>query len=151
VAAPAVSCAGSCSASSAVIKPISTGYNFETPPPVVTDEGVKPFPPTGVRAPRSRTSFFYAYTGITPAMCMRLTGSGRSASSPSRTPTENRLDGGQSCRVTLPPDIPAARFWSLTAYDNKTRSMLQTPQRFPRAGSQAYPTPATTANGDRER
>jgi hypothetical protein len=26
--------------------------------------------------------------------------------------------------------------------------MLQTPQRFPRAGSQAYPTPAATADDD---
>ena len=50
--------------------------------------------------------------------------------------------------MTLPPGIPAARFWSLTLYDNQTRSMLQTPQRFPRAGSQSFPTPAATANGD---
>nr|BFE74748.1 hypothetical protein GCM10020092_080490 [Actinoplanes digitatis] len=50
--------------------------------------------------------------------------------------------------MILPPDIPAARFWSLTAYDTETRSMLQTPQRFPRAGSQSYPTPAATADDD---
>ena len=50
--------------------------------------------------------------------------------------------------MTLPPDIPAARFWSLTLYDTETRSMLQTPQRFPRAGSQSYPTPAATADAD---
>ena len=55
------------------------------------------------------------------------------------------LDGAKSYRVTLPPDIPAARFWSITLYDNQTRSMLETPQRFPRAGSQSYPTPAATA------
>jgi hypothetical protein len=60
----------------------------------------------------------------------------------------NPLDDGKSCRVTLPRDIPAARFWSLTAYDNQTRSMLQTPQRFPRARSQAHPTPAATADDD---
>ena len=50
--------------------------------------------------------------------------------------------------MTLPPDIPQARFWSLTLYDNQTRSMLITPQRYPRAGSQAYPTPAAVANPD---
>jgi hypothetical protein len=33
-------------------------------------------------------------------------------------------------------------------YDNQTRSMLQTPQRFPRAGSQTYPSPAAVANAD---
>src|SRR5690606_14924745 len=46
-------------------------------------------------------------------------------------------------------DIPAAKFWSLTLYDNQTRSMLKTPQKFPRAGSQSYPSPAAepAANG----
>jgi hypothetical protein len=48
----------------------------------------------------------------------------------------------------LPKDIPAARFWSFTVYDNQSRSMLQTPQRFPRAGSQSYPTPAAAPNAD---
>jgi hypothetical protein len=36
----------------------------------------------------------------------------------------------------------------ISAYDTETRSMLQTPQRFPRAGSQSYPTPAATADSD---
>jgi hypothetical protein len=50
--------------------------------------------------------------------------------------------------VTLPPKIPAAAFWSFTLYDNQTRSMLDTPQRYPRAGSQNYPSPAAEANAD---
>jgi hypothetical protein len=50
--------------------------------------------------------------------------------------------------VTLPAGIPENRFWSLTVYDNQTRSMLQTPQRYPRTGSQSYPTPAAVANAD---
>ncbi|HWH97010.1 MAG TPA: DUF1214 domain-containing protein, partial [Pseudolysinimonas sp.] len=124
------------------------GYNFETPPPLVTEEGIKPFPPTGARTHNARTSFFYAYTGITPAMCMRLTGVGSQYIVAFKDADGNRLDGAKSYRVTLPPDIPAARFWSFTLYDNETRSMLQTPQRFPRAGSQSYPSPAATANDD---
>jgi hypothetical protein len=48
----------------------------------------------------------------------------------------------------LPKDIPAAAFWSFTVYDNQTRSMLLTPQKFPRAGSQSYPSPAAEANAD---
>jgi hypothetical protein len=31
------------------------GYTFETPPPMVTKEGIKPFPPTGARTLDSRT------------------------------------------------------------------------------------------------
>ena len=81
-------------------------------------------------------------------MCMRLTGIGSQYIVAFKDARGHRLDGGESYQVTLPPDIPAARFWSLTAYDNETRSMLQTPQRFPRAGSQSYPSPAATANAD---
>ena len=50
--------------------------------------------------------------------------------------------------MTLPKDIPAAAFWSFTLYDNQTRSMLQTPQKYPRAGSQSYPSPAAEAAAD---
>jgi len=124
------------------------GYNFETPPPLVTQDGIKPFPPTGVRALHSRVAWFYGYTGVTPAMCMRLTGVGSQYVFAFKDADGNRIDGAKTYRVTLPPDIPAARFWSLTAYDTETRSMLQTPQRFPRAGSQSYPTPAAIADAD---
>ena len=53
-----------------------SGYEFETPIPMITREGVKPFPPTGYRTLDARTTFFYGVTGITPAMAMRLTGIG---------------------------------------------------------------------------
>ena len=124
------------------------GYGFETPPPLITEEGIEPLPATGARKLHSRTAFFYGYTGITPAMCMRLTGLGSQYLIATKDADGNRFDGARTYRVTLPPGIPAARFWSLTLYDTETRSMLQTPQRFPRAGSQSYPTPAATANGD---
>jgi hypothetical protein len=124
------------------------GYSWETPPPLVTKEGIEPLPATGARTLNARTSFFYAYTGITPAMCMRLTGIGSQYVVAFKDSEGDPLDGAKSYRVKLPPDIPAARFWSLTLYDNQTRSMLQTPQRFPRVGSQAYPTPAASADAD---
>ena len=124
------------------------GYTFETPPSLVTEEGIKPFPATGVRKLHSRTSFLYAATVTTPAMCMRLTGIGSQYLIAAKDADGKHFDGAQTYEMTLPPDIPAARFWSITLYDNETRSMLQTPQRFPRAGSQSYPTPAATANAD---
>ena len=58
------------------------------------------------------------------------------------------FDGAKTYMVTLPKDIPAKAFSSFTLYDNQTRSMLQTPQRFPRAGSQSYPSPAAEASAD---
>ena len=125
-----------------------SGYEFETPIPMITREGVKPFPPTGYRTLDARTAFFYGVTGITP-------GDGHA-------PDRHRLavplrqldadkqyfDGAKTYKVTLPKDIPQANFWSFTLYDNQTRSMLDTPQRYPRAGSQSYPSPAAEPNAD---
>lgn len=37
----------------------------------------------------------------------------------------------QTYKVNLPGPVPAKDFWSFTLYDNQTRSMLQTDQRFP--------------------
>jgi hypothetical protein len=124
------------------------GYLFDRPIAEVTPDGIKPYPPTGTRKHDLRTLFFYGYTGITPAMAMRLTGIGSQYLVAFMDSNNAFCDGAKSYSVTLPPDIPQARFWSLTLYDNQTRSMLITPQRFPRAGSQAYPTPAAVANPD---
>jgi hypothetical protein len=115
------------------------GYAFEMPPPQVSPDGViTPYPPTGARTLNSRTAWFYYATGITPAMIMRLPDIGSQYIWAFTDADKNYLDCSQTYKVTLPPNIPAARFWSLTVYDNQTRSMLETPQRYPRAGSQSY-------------
>ena len=85
---------------------------------------------------------------ITPAMIMRLTGIGSQYLGAFVDSKGEYFDGGKTYKVTLPPNIPAEKFWSFTVYDNQTRSMLDTPQRYPRAGSQSYPTPAAEANAD---
>ena len=81
-------------------------------------------------------------------MIMRLTNVGSQYLMGFTDADKKYFDGAKTYKVTLPKDIPAARFWSLTVYDNQTRSMLQTPQRYPRAGSQKYPTPAAVADAD---
>jgi len=124
------------------------GYNFETPPPMITKEGFKPLPPTGARTLDSRTAFYYAYTLDSPAMIMRLPRVGSQYLIGFMDADKNYLDGGKTYKVTLPKGIPEEKFWSFTVYDNQTRSMLDTPQRFPRAGSQTYPSPAAEPNAD---
>jgi hypothetical protein len=125
------------------------GYNFETPPPRVSSAGVvTPYPPTGFRTLNSRTAMFFYATGITPAMIMRLTDIGSQYLSAFVDSNGDYFDGSKTYKLTLPPNIPAGKFWSLTLYDNQSRSMLQTPQRYPRAGSQSYPSPAAVANAD---
>ncbi|MDX2434735.1 MAG: DUF1254 domain-containing protein [Desulfobacterales bacterium] len=124
------------------------GYEFLNPPPLITKEGVKPFPNSGARKLHSRTSMFYTATGITPAMCMRLIGVGSQYLIANVDQNSKPFDGAKTYKIVLPKDIPAARFWSFTVYDNQSRSMLQTSQMFPRAGSQSYPSPAATLDAD---
>jgi hypothetical protein len=124
------------------------GYNFMSPPPRITRESVQPSFDDGARKLDSRTAMFYVATGITPAMVMYLPNIGSAYLGAFLDSKGQALDGGRSYSVTLPKNIPAAKFWSFTLYDNQTRSMLDTPQRFPRAGSQSCPSPAAVANED---
>jgi hypothetical protein len=112
------------------------GYEFVDPPARITADGVVPVPSDGARKLNARTNFFYMATGITPAMCMRLTGIGSQYIYAMRDSQGDYFDGARSYRLTLPPDIPESRFWSLLMYDRQTRSMLQTDQPMPRVGSQ---------------
>jgi hypothetical protein len=125
------------------------GYNMETPPPQVSADGViTPYPPTGARTLNVRTVMFFGYTFITPAMIMRLTDIGSQYLIQTVDSKGEYFDGNKTYKVTLPANIPAGKFWSFTVYDNQTRSMLATPQRYPRAGSQSYPSPAAEASAD---
>lgn len=124
------------------------GAFFETPPPKFEDGIFKPFPPTGARTLDSRTAFYYAYTLDSPGMIMRIPEVGSQYLMAFVDADGNPYDGSKTYKVTLPKGIPAAAFWSFTLYDNQTRSMLQTPQKYPRAGSQSYPSPAAVANED---
>jgi hypothetical protein len=73
---------------------------------------------------------FYA-TGITPAMAISNVGKGSQYAIAYLDRTGDALDGSKTYRIHLPPNVPAKDFWSFTLYDNQTRAMLQTDQRFP--------------------
>lgn len=133
------------------------GWDFEGPPPVIEGpvrggvrkpERVKTFPPSGYRMLDARTFFYYGIYGSSPAECMLLSGIGSQYLFATLDVNKQYFDGAKTYRVTLPKDIPAGKFWSFTVYDPQTRGMLDTPQRYPRAGSQSYPSPAAEQNSD---
>ena len=126
-----------------------SGSEFETPIPMVTKEGVKPFPPTGYRTLECAHGVFlrrhrhhagdgHAAAGHRLAVSVRVGGCRQEV-----LRRRQDLQGDAAAK-----DIPEAKFWSFTLYDNQTRSMLDTPQRYPRAGSQSYPSPAAEAAAD---
>ncbi|MEU4425747.1 DUF1214 domain-containing protein [Actinoplanes sp. NPDC024001] len=125
-----------------------SGYDMLRPPAAITPDGVELAPETGALHLDGRAAMFYLATFITPAMSMRLPGVGSQYLVAYFDAEGDNLDGARTYRLDLPANIPAAAFWSITVYDNQTRSLLVTDQRYPRAGSQPYPTPAATANED---
>jgi hypothetical protein len=49
------------------------------------------------------------------------------------------LSGGTNYRISLPPNIPAANFWSVTLYEAENASGLANGQPFPSLGSRDKP------------
>ncbi len=94
-------------------------------------EGRYDFLENGSRMLDSRTYMHFYATGITPAMTKAPVGKGSQYAIAYLDKGGNALDGSKTYRIHLPPNVPAKDFWSFTLYDNQTRSMLQTDQRFP--------------------
>ncbi|MEM9381109.1 MAG: DUF1254 domain-containing protein [Planctomycetota bacterium] len=79
----------------------------------------------------ARAAFHFYATGITPAMAAKIIGKGSKYASAYLDADGNPFDGSKTYRIHVPPNVPAKDFWSFTLYDNQTRAMLQTDQRFP--------------------
>jgi hypothetical protein len=90
----------------------------------------------GVDNTDAMVHFLYYATGITPAMALKLVGKGSQYAIAVTDAKGKPLDGSKTYKVHLPPNIPAKDFWSFVVYDNQSRSMLQTDQRFPSIGSE---------------
>ncbi|MGJ8672913.1 DUF1214 domain-containing protein [Rubritalea sp.] len=73
---------------------------------------------------------FYA-TGITPAMAVKNVVKGSQYAIAYLDEDDESLDGSKTYKFHLPKDVPAKDFWSFTLYDNQSRAMLQTDERFP--------------------
>ena len=89
----------------------------------------------GAKLLDARTYMHFYATGITPAMAARNVGVGSQYLIAYLDKDGNALDGNKTYKIHLPPNVPAKDFWSFTLYDNQTRSMLQTDQRFPAVDS----------------
>ncbi len=85
----------------------------------------------------ARTSFYFGYTGVTPAMAVTHPGAGSDYAIAFKDAEKKAFDGSKTYKLHLPPNVPVNNFWAVTMYDTQTRSMLQTSQPFPSVGSQS--------------
>jgi len=99
----------------------------------------------GYRALDARIWFFTDYYSISPGMLSKIPGKGAAYMVGFTDGEGEPLVGGNNYRLHLPPNIPAAIFWSLTLYDAANASGLDNGQRFPSLGSRDKP--AQNADG----
>lgn len=87
----------------------------------------------------ARIWMFTDYYSISPGMVSQTPGMGAKYMIAFTDGTGAPLSGGTSYRVKLPPNVPAANFWSLTLYEAANASGLANGQPFPSLGSRDKP------------
>jgi hypothetical protein len=93
----------------------------------------------------ARIWFFTDYYSISNGMISQIPGKGAKYMIAFTDSDGAPLSGGSSYKVNLPPNIPAANFWSLTLYEAENASGLANGQPFPSLGSRDKP--AENADG----
>jgi len=87
----------------------------------------------------TRIWFFTDYYSISPGMISQIPGKGAKYMVGFTDSSGTPLSGGASYRLKLPPNIPAANFWSLTLYEAENASGYANGQPFPSLGSRDKP------------
>ena len=93
----------------------------------------------------ARIWFFTDYYSISPGMISQIPGKGAKYMIAFTDSAGAPLSGGSNYACSLPPNIPAANFWSVTLYDAENASGLANGQPFPSLGSRDKP--AQNADG----
>ena len=87
-----------------------------------------------------RTLYFTLAYGMSPGMAVSMVDKGAKYPGVFRDKDGDYLEGGKSYKLHLPPNVPAANFWSVTLYDALTASGLDNGQPFPSLNSMDKPT-----------
>ena len=87
----------------------------------------------------TRIWFFTDYYSISPGMLSQTPGKGAKYMISFSDSEGVPLSGGETYRINLPPNIPAANFWSVTLYEAENASGLANGQPFPSLGSRDKP------------
>jgi hypothetical protein len=87
----------------------------------------------------TRIWFFTNYYSISPGMISQIPGKGAKYMIAFADGTGTPFTGEGNYRVNLPPNIPAANFWSLTLYEAANASGLANGRAFPSLGLRDKP------------
>lgn len=87
----------------------------------------------------ARIWFFTDYYSWSPGMISQTPGKGAKYMVGFTDSEGVPLSGGSNYKINLPPNIPAANFWSVTLYEAENASGLENGQPFPSLGSRDKP------------
>jgi hypothetical protein len=93
----------------------------------------------GYRDLDTRIWYFTDYYSLSPGMISQSPGKGAKYMVSFTDSSGAPLSGGVDYRLRLPPNIPAANFWSLTLYEAENASGYASGQPFPSLGSRDKP------------
>lgn len=93
----------------------------------------------GFRNIDARAWFFTDYYSISPGMVSMTSGKGAFYMIAFKDASGDWLNGQNNYKLTLPPDIPAELFWSVTLYEAENASGLDNGQPFPRSANSTSP------------
>ncbi len=82
-----------------------------------------------------RSKYTFEAIGTAKSMVIAVPGHGSQYIGAYQDPKGDWLSGEHTYRARLPKNVPAVMFWSLTVYDNETRSMIQNDLGRPLVGS----------------
>ncbi|GAO44041.1 hypothetical protein FPE01S_03_00810 [Flavihumibacter petaseus NBRC 106054] len=96
----------------------------------------------------TRIWFFSDYYSWSPGMASQTPGKGAKYVVAFRDKEGDYLDPSANNKVNLPPNVPAANFWSLTLYESENASGYDNGQPFPSLGSRDKPVPNADGSTD---
>ena len=82
-----------------------------------------------------RSKYAFEAIGTAHSMVISVPGQGSQYIGAYQDADGTWLTGDHTYRIRLPRDVPANMFWSLTVYDNESRSMIQNEEGRPLVGS----------------
>jgi hypothetical protein len=92
-----------------------------------------------------RTDYTFEAFSVAEGMIKPIVGAGSQYMSTARDKSGAWLDGGNAYVLHVPANVPVKEFWSVTVYDNMTRSMIETDTM--RAGVSSARNPKINADG----
>ena len=106
-------------------------WTYPAPPELVQAAAADFAEPSAYPVDARGLAYSYAYIGI------KRLGAGQFYLISIKDKDGESYDGGNTYRLSVPPDAPVQQYWSVTAYDRQTHALIKNVDRASRASNSA--------------